>query len=75
MRVKESRLLAAMALLLALGHSAVCYANTITVTSLNDPSDIGYCTLHDAITAANSANNSVSTGVLAVMATTLSTST
>lgn len=57
MRVKGSRLVAAMALLMALGYSAVCRANTITVTSLNDPSDMGFCTLHDAITAANSANN------------------
>jgi hypothetical protein len=57
MRVKGSRLAAAMALLMAFGYSAVCRANTITVTSLNDPSDEGFCTLHDAITAANSANN------------------
>ena len=47
----------ALTMLLTLGSSAVSLANTITVTSLNDPSDEGFCTLHDAIVSANSANN------------------
>ena len=39
-------------------------AATITVNSLNDPSDKGFCTLHDAITSANSlsATNGCSAG-------------